>query len=69
MVPVRITVFSSAIVIVVIVHCHTAGALLSQSAENKRPYHRVSAPTGSGSSTRRYPTISPATLTCAREVS
>ena len=41
MVPVRITVFSSAIVIVVIVHCHTAGALLSQSAENNCPYHRV----------------------------
>ena len=31
---VRITVFCSAIVIDVIVHCHTAGALLSQTAEN-----------------------------------
>ena len=39
--PVRITVFRSAIVIDVIVHCHTAGALLSQSAENNCPYHRV----------------------------
>ena len=39
--PVRITVFSSAVVIDVIVHCHTAGALLSQSAENNCPYHRV----------------------------
>ena len=38
---VRITVFCSAIVIDVIVHCHTAGALLSQSAENNCPYHRV----------------------------
>ena len=38
---VRITVFSSAIVIDVIVHCHTAGALLSQSAENNCPYHPV----------------------------
>ena len=38
---VRIAVFSSAIVIVVIVHCHTAGALLSQTAENNCPYHRV----------------------------
>ena len=38
---VRITVFSSAIVIDVIVHCHTAGALLSQTAENNCPYHRV----------------------------
>ena len=38
---VRITVFCSAIVIDVIVSCHTAGALLSQSAENKCPYHRV----------------------------
>ena len=37
----RITVFCSAIVIVVIVHCHTAGALLSQTAENNCPYHRV----------------------------
>ena len=38
----RITVFSSAIVIDVIVHCHTAGALfLSQSAENNCPYRRV----------------------------
>ena len=36
---VRITVFSSAIVIDVIVHCHTAGA--SQSAENNCPHHRV----------------------------
>ena len=35
---VRITVFCSAIVIDVIVHCHTAGALLSQSAENNCPY-------------------------------
>ena len=34
---VRITVFCSAIVIDVIVHCHTAGALLSQSAENNCP--------------------------------
>ena len=32
---VRITVFCSAIVIDVIVHCHTAGALLSQSAEKQ----------------------------------
>ena len=38
---VRITVFCSAIVIDVIVHCHTAGALLSQTAENNCPYHRV----------------------------
>ena len=38
---VRIAVFSSAIVIDVIVHCHTAGALLSQTAENICPYHRV----------------------------
>ena len=38
---VRIAVFSSAIVIDVIVHCHTAGALLSQCAENNCPYHRV----------------------------
>ena len=38
---VRITVFCSAIVIVVIVHCHTAGVLLSQSAKNNCPYHRV----------------------------
>ena len=38
---VRIAVFSSAIVIDVIVHCHTAGALLSQTAENNCPYHRV----------------------------
>ena len=38
---VRITVFSSAIVIDVIVHCHTAGALWSQTAENNCPYHRV----------------------------
>ena len=38
---VRITVFSSAIVIDVIVRCHTAGALLSQTAENNCPYHRV----------------------------
>ena len=38
---VRITVFCSAIVIDVIVHCHTAGALLSQSAENNCPCHRV----------------------------
>ena len=37
---VRITVFSSAIVIDVIEHCHTAG-LLSQTAENNCPYHRV----------------------------
>ena len=38
---VRIAVFSSAIVIDVIVHCHTAGAPLSQTAENNCPYHRV----------------------------
>ena len=38
---VRITVFSSAIVIDVNVHCQTAGALLSQMAENICPYHRV----------------------------
>ena len=38
---VRITVFSSAIVIDVIVHCHTAGALLSQTAENNCHHHRV----------------------------
>ena len=38
---VKITVFSSAIVIDVIEHCHTAGALLSQTAENNCPYHRV----------------------------
>ena len=38
---VRITVFCSAIVIDVIVHCHTAGAFLSQTAENNCPYHRV----------------------------
>ena len=38
---VRITVFCGAIVIVVIVHCHSAGALLSRSAENNFPYHRV----------------------------
>ena len=38
---VRITLFCSAIVIDVIVRCHTAGALLSQSAENNCPYHRV----------------------------
>ena len=38
---VRITVFCSDIVIDVIVHCHTAGALLSQTAENNCPYHRV----------------------------
>ena len=38
---VRITVFCCAIVIDVIVHCHTAGALLSQTAENNCPYHRV----------------------------
>ena len=38
---VRITVFCSAIIIDVIVHRHTAGALLSQSAENNCPYHRV----------------------------
>ena len=38
---VRITVFCSPIVIDVIVHCHTAGALLSQTAENNCPYHRV----------------------------
>ena len=38
---VRIAVFSSAIVIDVIVPCHTAGALLSQTAENNCPYHRV----------------------------
>ena len=37
----RITVFSCAIVIDVIVPCHTAGALLSQTAENNCPYHRV----------------------------
>ena len=42
MLGVRITVFSSAIVIDVIVPCHTAGALpLSQGAENNCPYHRV----------------------------
>ena len=34
---VRITVFCSAIVIDVIVHCHTAGVLLSQTAENNCP--------------------------------
>ena len=38
---VRIIMYCSAIVIVVIVHCHTAGAVLSQSAENNCPYHRV----------------------------
>ena len=38
---VRITVFSIAIVIDVIVHCHTAGGPLSQSPENNCPYHRV----------------------------
>ena len=38
---VRIIAFRGAIVIDVIVHCHTAGALLSQSAENNCPYHRV----------------------------
>ena len=38
---VRITVFCSAIVIDVIAHCHTAGALLSQTAENNCPYLRV----------------------------
>ena len=38
---VRSAVFSSAIVIDVIVHCHTALALLSQTAENICPYHRV----------------------------
>ena len=38
---VRITVLRSAIVIDVIVHCHTAGALLSQTAENNCSYHRV----------------------------
>ena len=38
---VKITVFSSAIVIDVIEHCHTAGAVLSQTAENNCPYHRV----------------------------
>ena len=38
---VRITVFCSAIVIDVIVPCHTAGALLSQTAENNCPYHRM----------------------------
>ena len=38
---VRITVFCSAIVTDVTVHCHTAGALLSQTAENNCPYHRV----------------------------
>ena len=38
---VRIAVLSSAIVIDVIVPCHTAGHLLSQSAENNCPYHRV----------------------------
>ena len=37
----RITVFCSAIVIDVIVHSHTAGAVLSQTAENNCPYHRV----------------------------
>ena len=38
---VRITVFCSAIVIDVIVHCHTAGALLGRGAENNCPHHRV----------------------------
>ena len=38
---VRITVFSSAIVIDDIVHCHTAGARLSQTAENNCTYLRV----------------------------
>ena len=38
---VRTTVFCSAVVIDVIVHCHTAGALVSQSAENNCPYDRV----------------------------
>ena len=38
---VKLTVFCSAIVTDVIVHCHTAGALLSQTAENNCPYHRV----------------------------
>ena len=37
---VRITVFSSAIVIDVVEHCHTAGALLSRTAENNCLYHR-----------------------------
>ena len=41
-VDVRITVFCSAIVIDVIIHCHTTRApFLSQTAENNCPYHRV----------------------------
>ena len=38
---VKITVFSSAVVIDVIEHCHTAGSLMSQTAENNCPYHRA----------------------------
>ena len=38
---VKITVFSSAIVIDVIDRCDTAGRFLSQTAENICPYHRV----------------------------
>ena len=38
---VKITLFSSAIVIDIFDHCHTAGALLSQTAVNICPYHRV----------------------------
>ena len=41
MLAVRITVFCSAIVIDVIVHCHTAGAPFESKCSNNCPYHRV----------------------------